>query len=75
MDRGEIAEMGLPWPESEDDVEINEEPEFTDCIKIFDTNPTKDGECGEDDAKIYCPGIGLVQDQDLELTFYGFVDE
>ena len=30
------------------------------------TNPTEGGECGEDDAKIYCPGIGLVQDQELE---------
>jgi len=67
VDRGEIAEMGLGWPE--------EEPEFTGCIKIFDTNPTPDGECYDGDAKIYCPGIGLVQDQDLELTFYGFVDD
>ena len=74
VDRGEIAEMGLSWPDPED-LEQGEEPEFTGCIKIFDTNPTPDGECGEDDAKIYCPGIGLVQDQDLELTFAGFVDD
>jgi hypothetical protein len=67
VDRGEIAERGLSWPD--------EEPEFTGCIKIFDTNPTPDGECEDGDAKIYCPGIGLVQDQDLELTFYGFVDD
>jgi hypothetical protein len=72
VDRGQIAEMGLAWPE---DLEPGEEPEFTGCIKIFDTNPTPDGECGEEDAKIYCPGIGLVQDQDLELTFSGFVDD
>ena len=63
--------MGLAWPE---DLEPGEEPEFTGCIKIFDTNPTPDGECGDEDAKIYCPGIGLVQDQDLELTFSGFVE-
>jgi len=72
VDRGEIAEMGLGWPE---DLEQGEEPEFTGCIKIFDTNPTPDGECFDGDAKIYCPGIGLVQDQDLELTFSGFVDD
>jgi hypothetical protein len=66
VDRGEIAEMGLDWPE--------EEPEFTGCIKIFDTNPAE-GECGEDDEKIYCPGIGIVQDEDLVLTSYGFVDD
>jgi len=72
VDRGEIAAMGLAWPE---ELEPGEMPAFTGCIKIFDTNPTPDGECGEDDAKIYCPGVGLVQDQDLELTFYGFVDD
>ena len=72
VDRGEIAEMGLGWPE---DLEQGEEPEFTGCIKIFDTNPTPDGECEDGDAKIYCPGIGLVQDQDLELTFSGFVGD
>jgi hypothetical protein len=74
VDRGEIAEMGLSWPESEGSGP-GEEPDFTGCIKIFDTNPTPDGECGEEDAKLYCPGIGLVQDQDLKLTFHGFVDD
>jgi hypothetical protein len=69
VDRGEIAAMGLDWPESA------EAPDFTGCIKIFDTNPTLDGECGEEDAKIYCPGIGLVQDQDLALVWAGFVDD
>ena len=64
-DRGEIAELGL-------DVDVPA-GEFSGCIKIFDTNPTPDGECGEDDAKLYCPGVGLVQDQDLELIEFGFV--
>lgn len=75
VDRGEIAAMGLPWPEPEEGLAIVEEPDFTGCIKIFDTNPTDGDACGEEDAKIYCPGIGLVQDQDLELTFSGFVDD
>ncbi len=71
VDRGQIAAMDLAWPE---ELGPGEEPEFTGCIKIFDTNPAE-GVCGTEDAKIYCPGIGLVQDQDLELTFYGFVDD
>ncbi len=66
LDRGEIAAMGLVWE--------NEEDEFTDCILIYDTNSAK-GECEEDDPKIYCPGIGLVQDQDLELVSFGYVDD
>jgi hypothetical protein len=72
VDRGQIAEMGLDWPlELGDD----EEPEYTDCIKIIDTNPAE-GDCdleGEDaDIKIYCPGIGIVQDEELELVSYGY---
>ena len=75
VDRGEIAGIGLSWP-LEDGLDEGEEPDFTGCIKIFDTNPAEDPPvCGEEDPKIYCPGIGLVQDQDLELTFYGFVDD
>jgi hypothetical protein len=65
VDRGQIEAMGLSWPEGDD-------PEFTDCIKIVDTNPTDEDECdieGEDaDIKIYCPGVGLVQDEELMLV-------
>jgi len=67
VDRGEIAAMGL-----EVDLPAGD---WSGCIKIFDTNPTPDGECGEDDAKLYCPGVGLVQDQELKLVSYGFVDD
>ena len=71
VDRGEIVAMGLDWPEELDE---GEEPEFTGCIKTLDTNPAKE-ECGDDDVKIYCPGVGLVQDQDLELVSYGYGDD
>ncbi|MGD8521149.1 MAG: hypothetical protein PVF56_08395 [Desulfobacterales bacterium] len=64
VDRGEIVAMGL-------DVDVPA-GEWSGCIKIFDTNPAEEA-CGEDDAKFYCPGVGLVQDQDLELVWYGFV--
>ena len=62
VDRGEIAAMGLVWE--------NEEG----CILIYDTNPAE-GDCGIDDPKKYCPGIGLVQDQELELVSNGYVDD
>ena len=52
--------MGLSWPE--------EDPEFSDCIKIIDTNPAEVDCIEGGDEKIYCPGVGLVQDEELELV-------
>jgi hypothetical protein len=81
MDRGQIEKMGLEWPVDEDeDADADEDDfEFTDCIEIIDTNPTEADECdaGSDDAdiKIYCPGVGLVQDEELLLVGYGKGDE
>lgn len=66
VDRGENTEMGL-------DVSV-EAGDFTDCVEVIDTNPAElvcDAE--EGDSKVYCPGIGLVIDEDAELTWYGFV--
>jgi hypothetical protein len=68
MDRGQIEKMSLGWEDE------NDEFDFEDCIEIVDTNPVE-GDCaitGDDaDVKIYCPGVGLVQDEDLELVGYG----
>ena len=68
LDRGQIEKMGLGWEDE------NDEFDFEDCIEIVDTNPVE-GDCditGDDaDIKIYCPGVGLVQDEDLELVGYG----
>jgi hypothetical protein len=65
VDRGENVKMGLSV----------ETPvgTFGDCVKIIDTNPAE-GICkGKDgDPKIYCPGVGLVIDEDIELVCYGF---
>jgi hypothetical protein len=64
VDRGENTAMGL-----EEEVIAGE---FEGCVEVVDTNPaenvckTKDG-----DVKIYCPGIGLVVDEEIELTCYG----
>ena len=65
VDRGEITALGL-------DVEVPA-GNFSGCIEINDTNPSE-GVCEfDEDVKKYCPGIGLVQDQELELVEYGFV--
>jgi hypothetical protein len=48
-------------------------------VEVLDTNPL-DGACGEidpetgeidGDIKVYCPGVGLVMDEELELVEYG----
>jgi hypothetical protein len=63
VDRGEIVDVGF------------EMGERSDCIEINDTNPTDDPPVCDlgADVKIYCPGVGLVQDQELLLVESGFV--
>ncbi len=41
---------------------------FEHCLKVEETNPL---EPGEREYKIYAPGIGLIQDEDLLLVKYG----
>ena len=69
IDRGEHVAMG-------EDVEVPA-GEWEDCVVVLDTNPVEepDGGCSEDDEKTYCPGIGIVMDQDLELVSSGFVNK
>lgn len=64
VDRAEHVDMGLPA-----DVPAGM---WSDCVMVIDTNPAE-GECGDDDAKIYCPEVGIVQDSILELVYYGYV--
>ena len=79
IDRGEHVAMG-------EEVEVPA-GEWEDCIVVIDTNPA-DAECCEElndsslrdwaeecDVKTYCPGIGIVMDQDLELVRSGFVNK
>ncbi|MBN1362390.1 MAG: hypothetical protein JW993_17475 [Sedimentisphaerales bacterium] len=42
---------------------------FTDCLKTEETSALKAGKS----LKTYAPGIGLIQDEDLLLTSYGYV--
>lgn len=51
------AELGLDWGD------------FEDCVLVLDRNLAEDPKSKEEgDEKVYCPEIGLVQDEDLMLT-------
>jgi hypothetical protein len=46
------------------DLEVNlQAGNFDDCVEITETTPL---EPGEESTKVYCPGVGLVIDNDLE---------
>jgi len=68
VDRGENTAMGLTVK--------TDAGKFKNCVEVVDTNPAEDvcgtGELDEGDEKIYCPGVGLVVDEELELVDYGF---
>jgi len=65
VDRGENVAMGLTVK--------TPAGTFENCVKVVDTNPAE-GICKrkDGDVKKYCPGIGLVKDEDLKLVCYGF---
>jgi hypothetical protein len=42
---------------------------FKDCLKVQEQNPLD----GEKEYKVYAPGVGLIQDEDLLLARHGFV--
>ena len=66
VDRGENVAMGEPV-----DVPAGS---WADCVVVADTNPAE-GVCEDGDEKIYCPRVGLAQDEDLELVGYGYLDD
>jgi hypothetical protein len=45
---------------------------FTDCVQVIETTPL---EPGSESEKIYCPDVGLVIDNVVELVEYGFVED
>lgn len=61
MDRGENVEMGLAV--------TTEAGTFDGCVKVLETTPL---EPREESEKVYCPGVGLVIDDELELVEFGF---
>jgi hypothetical protein len=58
LDRAEHVTMGLTIT-----VATTPEKTFEDCVEVVETTPLEDGES----VKRYCPGIGLVFDDGLEL--------
>jgi len=63
MDRGEIVDVNatLKTPAGK----------FKGCLKVQEENPLDN----EKEFKIHAPGIGLVQDENLLLVKYGFVNK
>jgi hypothetical protein len=64
-DRGEHTDMGL-------EIEVPA-GDFSGCVEVMDTNPL--GPPGPGDRKVYCPGVGLTIDEDIELVDYRGLDE
>ncbi len=61
LDRAEHVEMGLEV--------TTEAGTFVNCVKVRETTPL---EPGEESEKIYCPGVGLIVDDEVELVEFGF---
>lgn len=67
MDRGEHTAMGLTV--------TTPAGTFHDCVEVIETSPL---EPGHESLKRYCPGIGMVQDEDIlleELDLHRDVDD
>jgi len=60
LDRTEHLEMGLSFDNPANG-------QFEECVLLYDTNAIEDPKGKNGDEKIYCPGIGLVKDEDMEL--------
>jgi len=64
LDRAEHKEMGLQV--------IVPAGTFSDCVLVEDTNILEDPKGKHPDEKVYCPGIGIVRDEEMVLT--SFID-
>jgi hypothetical protein len=63
----ELASVALDWGLNEE-AGVSEAG-FEDCVVVLDRNLLEDPKSKEEgDEKIYCPDIGLVKDEDLELV-------
>jgi len=62
MDRAEHVEMGLSVD--------TEAGFFESCVRVVETTPL---EPKSESEKIYCPGVGLVIDDVVELIEFGFI--
>ncbi len=62
MDRAEHVEMGLTV--------ITEAGTFLDCVRVMETTSLDPDDIS---YKVYCPGVGRIQDAELKLVEYGEV--
>ncbi len=62
LDRAEHVEMGLEI--------VTEAGTFSNCVRVIETSPL---EPGEESEKIYCPGVGLIVDDEVELVEFGSI--
>lgn len=62
LDKAEHKAMGL-------DVSVPA-GDFMDCVLVIDYNELEDPKAKDGDEKVYCPGIGIVADEDLLLVSY-----
>ena len=45
---------------------------FAGCVEVTETTSL---DCGSEDTKLYCPGVGLVVDAEAELADYQIGDD
>jgi hypothetical protein len=67
----EVAGNALDWATNEETGLTVDDPangQFEDCVLVLDRNLLEDPKSKEADEKIYCPDIGIVRDEELELT-------
>jgi hypothetical protein len=68
----ELADNALDWATNAESGLTVEDPangDFEDCVLVLDRNLLEDPKSKEaGDEKIYCPGIGIVRDEELELV-------
>src|SRR5262249_41370897 len=66
LDRAENTRMDL---DLEFDLEGGGTAEYEDCVEVTETTPLEKGDVS---LKNYCPGVGLVVDDDFELVGTNF---
>ncbi len=68
----ELADNALDWATNADNGLTVDDPangDFEDCVLVLDRNLLEDPKRKDaGDEKIYCPGIGIVRDEELELA-------
>ena len=64
LDRAEVVSISQSF-----DVPAGD---FSDCLVTRETTPLEPGVV---ETKTYAPGIGMIQDESLELVSYGYIDE